>query len=182
MKIYTKKGDQGQTSLIGGARVGKNHIRIEAYGTVDELNAYLGMIHDREEAVSFRPLIQKIQHQLFNIGAILAKDPLDKHFQLPTVGQKDIVLLEDSIDDMEKFLPPLTNFVLPGGHPANSLSHVARCVCRRAERRVITLNEEYAVDSLILQYLNRLSDWLFVLSRTFSKQNDAPELLWQSRS
>lgn len=182
MKIYTKKGDKGTTSLLGGTRVSKDHVRIEAYGTIDELNAYMGMIHDLDEALSFREIIQHIQHQLFNIGSILAKDPEDKHFKLPEVAPHNIDMLEESIDKMEQELPVLTNFILPGGHPANSLSHVTRCICRRAERRIISLNTHAPVSPIIMQYLNRLSDWLFVLSRTFSYQNDAEEIVWKPQN
>lgn len=178
MKIYTKKGDEGQTSLLGGTRVSKHHIRVEAYGTVDELNAFLGVVHDQEVAMPFRPLIKTIQQRLFSIGAMLANDPERSNFQLPNLQEEDIRMLETSIDEMEVELPPLVNFVLPGGHPANSSAHVARSVCRRAERRIVELREHVAVPPLVLPYLNRLSDWLFVLGRTFSHRTNSPETLW----
>lgn len=180
MKIYTKKGDSGTTALLGGTRVPKYDLRIEAYGTVDELNSYLGLIGDQEPMGEKRELLRKIQDRLFVIGSQLANDPARSKFQVPALAESDVALLEHSIDEMEATLPPLTNFVLPGGHPANSLAHVARCVCRRAERRVVELNEKAPVDPLMLHYLNRLSDWLFVLSRYISHQTQSPEVLWHA--
>lgn len=181
MKIYTKKGDSGTTSLIGGTRVPKYDLRIEAYGTVDEVNAYLGLIHDQDEARDFRPLIQVIQHHMFTIGSLLAADPGNHQFKLPELKEDDVRLLELSIDKMEKELQPLKNFVLPGGHKANSLAHVARCICRRAERRVVELSDQSEVDPLIMQFLNRLSDWLFVLARYFSQITRSQEMVWINR-
>ncbi len=178
MKIYTKKGDKGSTALLGGTRVSKDHIRIEAYGTVDELNAFIGLIHDQEAAKIFRPLIKDIQHSLFSIGAALSTDPQKTKVKTARLNSEDIALLETSIDQMEADLPPLKNFVLPGGHQANSLAHISRCICRRAERRVISLHAQEEVSPFILQYLNRLSDWLFVLSRTFSHNSNSAETLW----
>ncbi|MEM6805193.1 MAG: cob(I)yrinic acid a,c-diamide adenosyltransferase [Bacteroidota bacterium] len=178
MKIYTKKGDAGKTSLLGGTRVAKYDLRIEAYGTVDELNAYLGLISDEEAAREHIVLIRNIQDKLFTLGSILAADPEKNHFKLPSIEQGDIDLLERSIDVMSEKLPELKNFVLPGGHRANSLAHVARCVCRRAERRVVELSEQAPIDALILTYLNRLSDWLFVLSRSVSAETGSTEILW----
>lgn len=182
MKIYTKKGDKGETGLLGGTRVPKYDIRIEAYGTVDELNAYLGMLGDQKDAESFLPLIRSIQHQLFNIGSHLANDPEKSRFELPGIPEEAVTALEQSIDEMNATLPELKNFVLPGGHPANSLAHVARCICRRAERRVVELSSQQSVSSIILTYLNRLSDWLFVLSRSISHQTDSPEIPWLPNS
>jgi len=178
MKIYTKKGDTGKTSLLGGTRVPKYNMRIEAYGTVDELNAYLGLISDQEAALEYRAIIRMIQDRLFTLGSILATDPAKSKVKLPELAIADVEILEKSMDKMEQALPPLKNFVLPGGHSANSLAHVARCVCRRAERRVVELNDQEEVDPLILQYLNRLSDWLFVLSRSFSVETGSVEVLW----
>lgn len=180
MKIYTKKGDGGTTSLLGGTKVAKNDLRIEAYGTIDELNAYLGLISDQEAAADQQELIRKIQDRLFVVGSQLANDPARSHFKVPTLSEEDVETLEHSIDDMEKLLEPLTNFILPGGHQANSMSHVARCVCRRAERRIVELNERAPVDPLMLRYLNRLSDWLFVLGRHISRVTQSPEVLWHA--
>ncbi|RMG19366.1 MAG: cob(I)yrinic acid a,c-diamide adenosyltransferase [Bacteroidetes bacterium] len=179
MKIYTKKGDSGMTSLLGGTRLPKAHLRIEAYGTVDELNAYMGWIHELEVAEAFRPLIRQVQHNLFVVGSILATDPTRSAFKPPALSADCTAALEASIDEMEAHLPPLKNFVLPGGHQANALAHVARCVCRRAERRIVALHAEEAVPEPILPYLNRLSDWLFVLSRRFSQLTQSPEILWE---
>jgi len=181
MKIYTKKGDAGKTSLLGGTRVPKYDLRIEAYGTVDEVNAYLGLIHDQAESREFRPLIQVIQHHMFSIGSLLAVDTEKSNFKLPELKEEDVRLLELSIDKMEKDLPPLKNFILPGGHQANSLTHIARCICRRAERRVVELSDQQEVDPMILQFLNRLSDWLFVLSRHFSHITRSQEMVWVNR-
>lgn len=178
MKIYTKKGDTGKTSLLGGTRVSKAHLRIEAYGTIDELNAFLALMGDQEVAVKFVSLIRTVQNNLFTIGSILASDPEKSNFQLPEIKDADLALLEKSIDKMEEELEPLKNFVLPGGHQANSLAHVARTICRRAERRVVELNDHAPVDLMIIRYLNRLSDWLFVLSRYFSHITQTPEVLW----
>lgn len=181
MKIYTKKGDSGQTSLLGGTKVPKYDLRIEAYGTVDEVNAYLGLIHDQAEAREFRPLIQVIQHHMFSIGSLLAVDSANENLKLPELTEEDVRLLELSIDKMERGLEPLKNFILPGGHQANSLAHVARCICRRAERRVVELSDQQEVNPLILQFLNRLSDWLFVLSRHFSHITRSQEMVWVNR-
>ena len=180
MKIYTKKGDKGKTSLLGGTRVPKYDLRIEAYGTVDELNAYMGLISDQELALEHIGIIRNIQDRLFRLGSILAADPEKNRFKLPSIEQSDIDILEKSMDVMTKELPELKNFILPGGHMANSLAHVARCICRRAERRVVELNDQSEMDPLILMYLNRLSDWLFVLSRSFSAEAGAAEVIWNA--
>lgn len=180
MKIYTKKGDAGTTSLLGGTRVSKYNLRIEAYGTVDELNAHLGLIGDQDIAIEHRGLLKTIQDRLFTLGSILACDPEKNKVKLPQLEEGDISILEKSMDNLSANLPALKNFVLPGGHPANSMAHIARCVCRRAERRVVELNEEAPMDPLILQYLNRLSDWLFILSRSFSAEAGAAENLWNA--
>ena len=178
MKIYTKKGDGGETGLLGGTRVPKYDTRIEAYGTVDELNAYLGMLGDQDAVHAFIPQIRNIQHQLFNIGSHLANDPEKSRFALPEIPEQAVTSLEESIDEMNTSLPELKNFVLPGGHPANSLAHIARCICRRAERRVVELSAQQPVSAIILTYLNRLSDWLFVLSRSISHHTQSPEIPW----
>ncbi len=181
MKIYTRTGDRGETSLLGGTRVPKFDARIEAYGTIDELNAYVGHLGDQEELASHMTIIQNIQHNLFKIGAILANDRTKPAIKLPELHDKEVGILEKSIDQMEEQLPALTQFVLPGGHPTQSLTHIARCVCRRAERRVAELGQHTEVDELILTYLNRLSDWLFVLSRHIIYQVGGIERTWSGK-
>lgn len=181
MKVYTKKGDAGQTSLLGGTRVPKHHLRIEAYGTVDELNAWMGMLKDQPVASPYADFLKQIQDTLFTLGSHLAADPEANRMQLPAVTPEDVALLEQSIDKMEEGLPTLQNFVLPGGHPANSIAHVARCVCRRAERLAVHLHEQAPVDPILLQYLNRLSDWLFVFSREMTRRSGADEVPWTPR-
>ncbi len=179
MKIYTRKGDDGTTSLIGGSRVPKYDLRIESYGTVDELNAHLGLIREDAAAQEYRSILKEIQDNLFVVGSILAHDPADTSFQPPQLKESDIELLELSIDNMNEALPDLKNFVLPGGHPANAMAHIARCVCRRAERRAVELSAQSPLNPIIIQYLNRLSDWLFVLSRTLSYATGSSEILWK---
>lgn len=181
MKLYTKKGDAGSTSLLGGTRVQKYDLRIESYGTVDELNSYLGLLRDQAAVEEYVPILKTIQSKLFTIGSWLAMEPGKNHFKLPEITAEDITQLEVSIDEMDAKLPALKNFVLPGGHPANSIAHIARTVCRRAERRVVELNDasaESPVSPLVLQYLNRLSDWLFQLSRAITYLTDADESPW----
>ncbi|MEL6676783.1 MAG: cob(I)yrinic acid a,c-diamide adenosyltransferase [Bacteroidota bacterium] len=178
MKIYTKKGDAGKTSLLGGTRVSKDDLRIEAYGTVDELNAHLGWLGDQEACREHLPLIRVIQEKLFLVGSLLANDPEKSRFKLPELTEEDVFLLEKSIDNMNEALPPLKNFILPGGHPANSGAHLARTVCRRAERRVVTLDALQPLQPEIMTYLNRLSDWLFVLGRVISHEQGAAEIPW----
>ncbi|MCS6905475.1 MAG: cob(I)yrinic acid a,c-diamide adenosyltransferase [Bacteroidia bacterium] len=180
MKIYTKKGDKGTTSLLGGTRVSKAHLRLEAYGTIDELNSYLGVLRDSAQAYMDISLIPRIQNNLFTIGSILANDATSQ-FPLPNITSNDVEELEASIDEMEKELEPLRNFILPGGHIVNSFAHVARCICRRAERNVVRLSQEVEVDELALAYLNRLSDWLFVFARYASKKTNSPEIIWKTR-
>ncbi len=181
MKIYTKTGDTGMTSLYGGARLPKNDIRIEAYGTVDELNAWIGSIRDQMPLGKSYHMLKEIQDRLFTIGANLASDP-DKEMAAPDLKASDIELLEADIDEMTARLPPLKHFVLPGGHKTVSETHIARTVCRRAERRVISLHEAQAIDILIITYLNRLSDYLFVLSRWIAQDLGADEVKWIPRS
>ena len=178
MKVYTKGGDKGKTALIGGTRVPKHHIRIEAYGTVDELNSYLGLIRDQEAAAPYRALLLVIQERLFTLGSHLATDPGKSRMVLPEFYAEDAETLEAAIDEMDKDLPPMRNFVLPGGHVAVSHCHVARCICRRAERCAVHLNEVEEVDPLILSYLNRLSDYLFVLGRKLTLDTGAEEVPW----
>lgn len=181
MKIYTKTGDSGTTSLLGGARVSKAHIRIEAYGTVDELNSHIGLLRDQEVNTKRKDLLKEIQDRLFTLGAELATEPGKDKVVKPDLFEKDVTLLEESMDQMEDQLPALTNFVLPGGHQSVSFAHIARCVCRRTERLVINLNEHEPVDGLVVRYLNRLSDFLFVLGRAMAQELKAEEVKWEPR-
>lgn len=181
MKIYTKTGDQGLTSLIGGTRVKKSHLRIESYGTIDELNSYIGLVRDQPVNDSRKDLLKEIQDRLFTIGALLASDPDKSTMKIPDLHEEDVTLLEMEMDKMNALLPPLKVFVLPGGHQSVSFCHVARCVCRRAERLAIALQEESSVNSLVIKYLNRLSDYLFVLSRKMAHELAAEEVPWKPR-
>lgn len=185
MKVYTKTGDKGTTALFGGTRVPKHHIRIESYGTVDELNSYIGLIRDQDMDVLYKEVLIKIQDELFTVGAVLATDPEKAtlkngkdRLNIPRISEEDIVLLENEIDRMEENLPPMTHFVLPGGHTTVSFCHIARCVCRRAERLAVQLNEIEPVEESVLMYLNRLSDYLFVLARKLSFDLQAEEVKW----
>ena len=180
MKIYTRKGDKGNTSLLGGSRVPKYHLRIEAYGTVDELNSYLGLLADKKECSLYIPQIRKVQNELFDIGSHLANDPENSHFKLPTFNDGGIARMETEIDQMNQNLPELKNFILPGGMEANSVAHICRTICRRAERRVVELNEHAELDPNILIYLNRLSDWLFVFARFLSHNTGTEEITWNA--
>jgi len=180
-KIYTKTGDKGQTSLIGGTRIPKFDIRIEAYGTVDELNSYIGLIRDQAIDENSRTLLIEVQDRLFTIGSLLAADPVKNKMTLPQISEQDITVLEKEIDTMNDHLPEMRSFVLPGGHTTISFCHIARCVCRRAERCVLRLNEKEPLNELIYKYLNRLSDYLFVLSRKFTQDLNAPETPWKPR-
>ncbi|GJM33203.1 MAG: cobalamin adenosyltransferase [Saprospiraceae bacterium] len=180
-KIYTKTGDQGETGLFGGKRLPKSHLRIEAYGTVDELNATIGLLSDSLVNIAeSKDLLRAIQNRLFTIGANLASDP-DKQMKTPDIHEEDIKLLEDAMDQMDQSLPPLKNFVLPGGHTAVSFCHLARCVCRRAERRVVALAIDGAVEPILIRYLNRLSDYLFMLSRKIALDLGVEEITWSGR-
>ena len=180
-KIYTKTGDKGETSLIGGVRVPKFHLRIESYGTVDELNSYIGLVKDSLGKGEDVEVLQEIQDRLFTIGSVLASDPEKSNMKVPDLHTSDIELLENAIDLMNESLPELRNFVLPGGHITASYCHVARCVCRRAERLVVHLGVESEVPEIIGVYLNRLSDYLFVLSRKIVLDNKAEEIPWKPR-
>lgn len=180
-KIYTKTGDKGQTSLIGGTRVPKFDIRIEAYGTVDELNSNIGLIRSQEIDEHSKEILIEIQDRLFTLGSLLAADPKKNKMVLPKISETDIKLLENEIDEMDKTLPEMKSFVLPGGNTTVSFTHIARCVCRRAERCVLRLNEESEVDELIYKYLNRLSDYLFTLSRKFAIDLNVTETPWKPR-
>ena len=182
-KIYTKTGDKGGTSLIGGVRVPKSHVRIESYGTVDELNSYIGMVSDMCGNEAIITELREIQDRLFTIGSALATNP-DKEvkMKLPGLFEKDVEWLESCIDKMNEVLPEMRSFILPGGNLASSTTHVARCICRRAERICVGMQEEKEfIQPLIIQYLNRLSDYLFVLSRYISHLNNAAEIPWRAR-
>jgi cob(I)alamin adenosyltransferase len=181
MKIYTKTGDKGQTSLIGGTRVPKHHIRIESYGTVDELNSWIGLINDQDIAQESKTILSEIQDRLFTIGSSLASDPEKSKMKIPDLHQSDIELLENQIDKMNEVLPEMRNFILPGGHTTISYCHLARCVCRRAERNVIHLHETEYVNEIVIVYLNRLSDYLFVLARFVAHQMNVNEIAWKAR-
>ncbi|WP_324676380.1 cob(I)yrinic acid a,c-diamide adenosyltransferase [Hymenobacter sp. GOD-10R] len=181
MKIYTKTGDQGLTSLIGGTRVPKSDLRIDCYGTVDELNSYIGLLRDQDVNAPRRGLLKEIQDRLFTIGSSLASDPEKSKMKIPDLHAEDVTLLEREMDAMNEHLPELRMFVLPGGHPSVSFAHVARCVCRRAERLVIGLREDSFVAELVVVYLNRLSDYLFVLSRQMAHDLGAEEVTWKPR-
>lgn len=181
MKVYTKTGDKGQTSLIGGTRVPKHHIRIEAYGTVDELNSHIGLIRDQEMDAEAKKMLIEIQDRLFTIGASLASDPDKSKMKIPDLKEEDVLLLESEMDRMNEVLPEMRSFVLPGGHTTVSYCHIARCVCRRAERLAIHLSETSFVAPLVIKYLNRLSDYLFVLSRKLTKDLNAEEIPWKAR-
>jgi cob(I)alamin adenosyltransferase len=179
MKIYTKTGDKGDTALFGGTRLPKNHLRIEAYGTIDELNSCIGVVRDSVQDEPSRNALKNIQDRLFTVGANLATD--GEYKVIPDVFPDDVLFLEQEIDRMGEKLPPLKNFILPGGHTAVSFCHVARCVCRRAERLVVALHHEEPTEPIILEYLNRLSDYLFTLSRNIALDLGVEEVAWQPR-
>lgn len=188
MKVYTKTGDTGTTALFGGTRVSKHHIRIESYGTVDELNSHIGLIRDQEINFNYKEVLIEVQDRLFTVGAILATPPEketlkngEKRLQNLGILESDIEFLENEIDCMEESLPPMTHFVLPGGHTTVSYCHIARCVCRRAERLSVHLNDIEPTDELVIKYLNRLSDYLFVLARKLSLDLKADEVQWIPR-
>lgn len=185
MKIYTKKGDKGITSLFGGKKVPKYHIRVEAYGTIDELNSYIGLLHDQPINEKIKAILFKIQNELFVIGSSLATPPENEklkngkeRLQIDKINSLKISFLEKEIDDMNESLPTMTHFILPSGHTIVSYCHIARNICRRAERRVVALAEESHVDESILSYLNRLSDYLFVLARKLTINLGVKETRW----
>ncbi|MFD2916284.1 cob(I)yrinic acid a,c-diamide adenosyltransferase [Psychroserpens luteus] len=185
MKIYTKTGDKGTTALFGGTRVPKHHIRIDSYGTVDELNSHLGLIRDQEINNHYKDVLIAIQDRLFTVGAILATDPEKatlkngkQRLNIPKISEEDIEQLEKEMDKMNESLPEMTHFVLPGGHQTVSFCHIARCVCRRAERLASALNDLEPFQPESLKYLNRLSDYLFVLARKLSYDLQADEVKW----
>jgi cob(I)alamin adenosyltransferase len=181
MKIYTKTGDGGSTSLFGGSRVPKSHLRIEAYGTIDELNAWIGLLRDQPVNENRADTLTEIQDRLFTLGSLLATEPGNTKVKTPPLRQQDVVFLEQQMDSMNEQLPPMRSFVLPGGHPSVSLCHIARTVCRRAERCVIALHQTEPVEPLIIQYINRLSDYLFVLARLMGRELQATEIPWKPR-
>jgi len=183
-KIYTRTGDKGTTSLIGGTKVPKSHLRIEAYGTIDEFNSHIGLCRDVVGDARLKEILLEIQDRLFTIGSSLACDPVkEPKLHIPDLKETDVKLLEDDIDRMNEVVPPMKSFVLPGGHIVVSQLHIARCVCRRAERCCVRLElESQEVNSLILKYLNRLSDWLFVAARFVSHQHHAVEIPWKPRT
>ncbi|NNK75903.1 MAG: cob(I)yrinic acid a,c-diamide adenosyltransferase [Maribacter sp.] len=185
MKIYTKTGDKGTTALFGGTRVSKHNIRIDSYGTIDELNAWLGLIRDQKIDSHSKKIIAIIQDKLFTLGAILATDPEKavlksgkERLNIPTISATDIELLEIEMDAMNESLPTMTHFILPGGHTIVSYCHIARTVCRRAERMTTYLFEKEPFEENVLSYINRLSDYLFVLARKLSKELNADEIKW----
>ncbi len=181
MKIYTKTGDKGQTSLISGKRLSKAHPRIDAYGTVDETNVIVGMLREQKEHAQRAGFLLQIQDRLFVIGSLLASDPEKPFPGLPELQETDITSLETAMDDMDAELPPMQNFVLPGGHPAVSYCHLARVVCRRAERLCIGLAQDENVEEKVIRYLNRLSDYFFVLSRFTAHELGVEEIPWRPR-
>jgi cob(I)alamin adenosyltransferase len=185
MKIYTKTGDQGQTSLYGGTRVSKAHLRIESYGTLDELNSYIGLLKDQTIAQNLKDILLDIQDKLFIAGAILATPPEKEllkngtpRLNIQRIEEKDVEIMENHIDDLEQGLPQMTHFILPGGHTTVSFCHIARCVCRRAERLVVLLSENEVIDTVIITYLNRLSDLLFVMARKLTNDLAVEEIKW----
>ena len=183
IKIYTKTGDKGKTSLIGGTKVPKSHIRIESYGTVDELNSFIGLVSDQLADAHSKKVLNEIQDRLFTIGSSLACDP-DKEplMKIPDLKETDVVMLEKEIDSMNKILPPMKHFILRVGHIAVSTTHIARCVCRRAERICVNMQEnKIFVDPLVIKYLNRLSDYLFMLSRYAAHLLHVAEVQWKPR-
>jgi len=185
MKIYTKTGDKGTTGLVGGKRIPKHDLRIDSYGTIDELNSYLGLIRDQEISTDHKTTLLDIQNQLFVIGSLLATDPKllkeeskRKRLGITFLNPEAITCLETEIDAMNNELPAMTHFILPGGHQTVSFCHIARCICRRAERSISKLHIEHPTQPEILIYLNRLSDFIFVLARKLSKELDAEEIKW----
>jgi len=185
MKIYTKTGDQGTTALFGGTRVPKHHIRIQSYGTVDELNSWIGLLRDQQIENRHREFLLLIQDKLFTAGSMLATETEASgekgrkvRIEIPQVTPEDVTALEDEMDRLDADLPPMTNFILPGGHPTVSYCHIARTVCRRAERMTTLLNEQSPISEILLIYLNRLSDYLFILARKLSSELQADEIKW----
>jgi len=182
LKIYTKVGDKGTTSLIGGTKVLKSDLRIEAYGTIDELNSYVGLCNDVLINEHSKRILKEIQDRLFTIGSSLACDPKkEPKMKIPDLKEEDVSLLEKEMDQMNEMIPQMKSFILPGGHVTVSHLHIARCICRRAERCCVRLSEQATEDLLILKYLNRLSDYLFVLARYTLHLLNAEEIEWKPR-
>lgn len=181
MKIYTKTGDSGMTGLFGGKRISKDDARIEAYGTLDELNSFLGFLNIGFSENKYNAVLFDVQNRLFDIGSHLASDP-EKHVLPSGITSEDISELERFMDEMDAELPPLKNFILPGGHAIVAQAHICRTICRRAERRVVTLQQYSEIDPMIVMYLNRLSDFLFILARFLAKKCGVEELKWTGRS
>lgn len=182
-KIYTKTGDKGKTSLIGGTKILKSDLRIEAYGTIDELNSWIGFVNDSVSDFSANHILKEIQDRLFTIGSSLACDPKkEPKLMIPDLYEEDILVLEKEIDSMNETLPVMKHFILPGGHSAVSITHITRSICRRAERCVVNLQDQQRhVEPLIIKYLNRLSDYLFVLARYIGHLHNVPEVVWNPR-
>ena len=181
MKIYTKTGDQGTTSLFGGKRVSKADLRIDTYGTIDELNSWIGLLRDQPVNENRKVVLTEIQDRLFTIGSILATEPGNTKVKIPSLAEDDILFLEKQIDSMDSELPPMRFFILPGGHQSVSFCHIARTVCRRAERLTIALNTHEPINELVIKYLNRLSDHLFVLARKMGNELKAEETPWKPK-
>lgn len=179
MKIYTKNGDMGETQLLGGSIVKKNHVKLECYGTIDELNAFIGNIYDQEINPTYKENLLTIQNQLFNLGSRIAFDGKKETMSIPNVTEENITNLEIQIDKYDSTLPPLTNFILPCGLNTASKCHIARTVCRRAERNLVALAEKENIDHVHIKYLNRLSDYLFVLARVILMENNIPTIKWE---
>lgn len=177
-KVYTKGGDKGETSLIGGTRVTKHDLQVEAYGTVDELKSYTGLVYDFVDDLNSKKNLLIIIEQLFIIESLMACDGVESRIRMPQIKEENIAFLEDEIDRMTKVLSPLKAFILPGGHPLISHCHIARSICRRAERAYLRFAENNEYEDLIVQYLNRLSDYFFTLARYTAKMLDIDELLW----
>ena len=179
MKIYTKKGDLGYTQLLGGTKVIKNNVQIDCYGTIDELNAFIGSIYDQKIRNNYKKVLLHIQNKLFNLGSIIAFDNKNQKIKLPEITEKDIMIIEEEIDKMEKDLPVLTSFILPCGHDTVSKCHIARTICRRAERNVVTIIKKQKSHFIYIKFLNRLSDYLFVLARHILHSNNLVEIKWE---
>tara|TARA_B100000902_G_C26836750_1_gene681397 strand:- start:44 stop:604 length:561 start_codon:yes stop_codon:yes gene_type:complete len=179
MKVYTKKGDKGDTQLLGGSLVKKNHIKLECYGTIDELNAFISNIYDQKISKMHKDNLLKIQNQLFNLGSCISFDGRKQEIILPNLTEEDVELLEKEIDKMDLLLPKLKNFILPSGLPTVSKCHIARTICRRAERNLVSLSQKEHINQLHLKYLNRLSDYLFVLARFILMENNSSPIEWQ---
>jgi len=180
MKVYTKTGDTGTTALFGGKRVSKSDLRIDTYGTVDELNSWIGVLRDQEVNEKRKSVLIDIQNRLFKMGSVLATEPGNTKVKTPSLVEEDVIQLEKEIDAMDIELPPMRFFVLPGGHPSVSFGHVSRTVCRRAERLIIQLHHDAPVDAIVIKYINRLSDYLFVLCRKMVQELNVEETPWKS--